>query len=418
MGSGLFPIIHQLSKYSRHSFFADLYAAFMVALLLIPQGMAYAILAGLPPVYGLYAAIFPAIIYSLLGSSRQLSVGPVAVIAIMTFTEIAKIATPGSIQYISLVIFLTLLVGLLQMLMAICRVGSLMRYISPSVLRGFTSALALTIILNQLGQLIDVTFAKELPFFFALLDLIKQFPEAQFASVAFTAILIVIYGCSLVVKKVPTTLLFIISSTLLVSFFTLEDFQIKTIGVIPSGLPDVEFPVLILEHWHILIPLALFISLISFLESFAMAQALNKKAREALDPNQELFALGMANTVGSFFSSFPVAGAFSRSAVSEQAGARTALSSLLAAIMVILALSYLTSAFIHLPQSALAIIIVLAARKLIHLPALSEQWNIDTLLVSITFLSSLLLGIKLGFIVGVSLSFVLSIIGKYIVKEK
>ncbi len=384
----------------------DLTAAMTVAIFLIPQGMAYALLAGLPPVYGLYTAIFPTIIYGLFGSSRQLSVGPAAVVSILVFASIAPLAEPFSMAYIVLVIFLTLVVGLIQMLLAVLRVGGLMRFVPQGVIRGFISAIAVTIILNQVGQFVDISFNRDAPFFYALFDLLRHIPEANNHVLFFSFLLLILFFIIKKINILSPTLLFIIISTVLVAFFSLDQWQIKTVGHVPHGLPLFKMPVFIKTVWVDLLPIAILIAFISFLESFAMANALSKKSKETIDPNQELFALGLANVIGSFFSAFPVAGALSRSAINAQAGARTGLSSMFAALYVILVLSFFTEAFTYLPLSALALIIMVAAKNLVDLPKLSlnrtmtkEDW-----LIILTFLSALSLGLQQGFFVGMVLS--------------
>ncbi|MFC0471412.1 SulP family inorganic anion transporter [Halalkalibacter kiskunsagensis] len=405
----LMPVFQQIKDYKLTYFRKDLFSAFMVSLLLIPQGMAYAILAGLPPVYGLYTAIFPAIMYGLFGLSRQLSVGPVAVISIMVFAGVAPLADPGTASYLAYVVFLTLLVGLVQMLMAVLRIGALMQFVPHSVIQGFTSALALTIILNQIGQLIGVSFARELPFFFAVIDFGEKLPTAHVNTMIFSLLLLIFYFISKRSKVLPPTLVFIVISTAIVIIFSLEQYMIKTVGVIPSGLPSFSIPLLIENQWINLIPLAFFIAVISFLESFVMASSLNEKIKDVLDPNQELFALGLANVFGSFFCSIPVAGAFSRSAVSAQSGARTSLNSLFATLFVILVLSYFTEGFVHLPLAALALMIIFAAKNLIDLPYNSlknKQINNHDFILCMTFVSSLAFGLTYGILIGLVLSFI------------
>ncbi|WP_240376190.1 SulP family inorganic anion transporter [Bacillus piscicola] len=392
-----------------HTFRQDSYAGFMVALLLIPQAIAYAMAAGVPPAYGLYASIFPLIVYSLAGSSPLLSVGPVAVISIMVFTGLSPIAAPGSALFLSLVAMLTLMTGLLQMAFAVMRLGRLFQSIPPSVLRGFMNALALTIILNQIGPFLGISFQKELPFVPALGDLVHKLPHAEWPVLLFSFVLLGLYYFLRAVRVPSPSLVVVLVSGLAVYFFHLENVGVQLAGPVTSGLPTWEIPTLLLPYVPTLLPLAFFIAVIGFLESFTMATHLPQQQEKKVDPNQELFALGLANCTGSFVNAIPVAGAFSRSAVNKDAGAKTRVSSLFSASCVLFLSMFFAEPLAYLPRAVLAIIIMVAAAKLIDWPSIGKKP-----LVFITTAASLLLGLQSGFIIGLGaalLSYILVMLG-------
>ncbi|SFE61751.1 SulP family inorganic anion transporter [Alteribacillus iranensis] len=377
----------------------DAYAACLVALLLIPQAIAYAMIAGVPAVYGLYASIFPLLVYSLVGSSPLLSVGPVAVVSVMVYTGLTPLAFPGSPLYLALVAFLTLSVGLLQVFFAVVRLGTLFRYVPHSVMRGFINALALTIILHQVSTLTGISFQSELPFLQALADFGRKLVTLQQPVFLFSCLLIVLY-VFLRRSRVPSpSLLLVVISSLVVFYFHLEHAGIEKVGAIQSGWPAWDIPDLLVAYVPDILPLAFFIALISFLESYTMAVQLQSDQPSKLDPNQELFALGLANVTGSLVQAFPVAGAFSRSAVNRDARARTRMASLLTALFVLLLSVYFTMPLTYLPLPALAVIIIFAAYRLIHWRSIGTHP-----IVLITTLSCLTLGLKMGFCIGIGAS--------------
>lgn len=399
----IFPVLDHLSSYQKGDGKRDLIAAIMVASLLIPQSMAYAMLAGLPPVYGFYTAIVPLLIYGLFGTSRKLSVGPVAVVSIMIFAGLADVAPVGSALYLQLVFLTTFLVGIIQIILAIFRTGSLIRFVPSAVIHGFTIALALTIILNQLENILNFSFNKQLPFFFALTDLVSRLHLVDFMSFFFSLFLVI----TLLVTKwsnvnVPVSLWVIIFS-MLVTFLTgLSEKGLPVVGMIQSDLPRFSPPALLWGYLPIILPLAFMIAMISYMESIAMAKYLHRDEDGLLRPNQELFTLGLANIVGSCLFCLPIAGAFSRSAVNDQAGARTGLSSLITALVLLVVLLYFHSIFVFLPMAALAVIIIYASIRLINIDLLlgKKVNNPSYILFLVTLIASLILGLNEGFLLG------------------
>lgn len=400
------PILNHLSFYQRSHFKKDVVAGLMVASLLIPQSMAYAMLAGMPPVYGFYTAIFPLLVYSLFGPTRQLSVGPVAVISIMVFSSVSVIAPVGTSLFLQLVFFTTLLVGLIQLLLALFRFGALIQLIPTPVINGFMFALALTIILNQLEYIVNISFDKQLPFLFALKDLFSNIAMVDIVSLLVSSFLITIFLITkLTSTRIPSSIWVIMSGIGLTFVISLNQKGLPVVGDIPKVLPSFSIPTFYWEYMSILFPLALLIALIGYMESIAMVKYLNRQTKEKIRPNQELIALGLANVIGSCLLCLPVAGAFSRTAINAQVGAKSGLASIFAVIMVVVTLLYFTTVFTFLPMAALAIVIIVAALKIIDVDLLrgKRMSRLNYILFLGTLISSLVFGLKEGFLLGIVL---------------
>lgn len=410
--SQYFPPSQWLREYQRSWLKGDIVAGLTVGVMLIPQGMAYALLAGLPPIYGLYTASIPLIIYALLGTSRQLAVGPVAMISILTAAGVSSLAASGTEEYIGLAIILAFMVGLIQFLFGVFRLGFIVNFLSHPVISGFTSAAALIIFFSQLKHLLGV----QIPSSSHLLETI-QFTLSQPPHVASTLIGLVGIVIIALLKKfkpsIPGPLVIVAIGIVVIWVFKLDQQDIKIVGEVPQGLPAFAIPKLDFEIIKTLFPTALAIAMVSFMQSIAAAKAMELKHRNyKIVPNQELISIGLANTIGSFFQGFPVAGGFARSAVNDQAGAKTGLASLISAILLIFTLLFLTPIFYYLPNTILAAIIIYAAINLINYKVAIELWHThrtDFWLLISTFLATLLLGIEQGIGIGVILSIVMVI---------
>ena len=398
-----------LRHYNKADFKPDLVAGLTVGVMLIPQGMAYAMLAGLPPVYGLYASTVPLIIYSLFGTSRHLSVGPVAIDSMMVAAGVGAIALAGSPEYISLAITLALLVGFIQFTFGAFRLGFLINFLSRPVILGFTSAAAIIIGLSQFELMLGINVQDE--------QLLHEIIQSLVTGLAHIHLLTLIIGVGgiitlLLLKRFmpffPGPLFLVIVTTLLVSAFDLHLLGVDIIGFVPAGLPGAVIPDINFEIIKKLLPTAGAIALISFMESIAVARALQAKHKTyKVISNKELIAIGMANMAGSVFKSFPVSGGFSRSAVNEMAGARTGMASIISAVLIVATLLFLTPLFYFLPKAILASIILVAVSRLIHLKEIKYLWIVerkDFLMMLITFAGTLFLGIGTGIGIGVALS--------------
>ncbi|MHA6252712.1 SulP family inorganic anion transporter [Oceanobacillus sp. CAU 1775] len=401
------PAFDWILNYKKSDLSGDLSAGLIVAIMLIPQGMAYAMLAGLPPVIGLYAATIPLIIYALFGTSRQLAVGPVAMVSLLVLAGVSTIAEPGTEEYISLALLLMLMIGLIQFLMGVLRLGFLVNFLSHAVISGFTSAAAIIIGLSQLKHLLGIKLESD-NVFLILWEAISKVSEANVIAFAIgIGSILLLIGLKKYVPKVPGPLVVVVLSILVVYFLQLQELGVKIVGEVPKGLPVLSFPAFTLESFMALLPVALTISFIGFMESIAMAKAIATKEKYKVVPNKELVGLGLANVAGSFFSAYPVTGGFSRSAVNYQAGARTPLASIITAILILLTLLFFTGLFYFLPQAVLAAIIMVAVYSLIDIKEAKYLFNVRSLdgwTWVVTFMATLTIGIEQGILIGLAFS--------------
>lgn len=377
--------------------------------MLIPQGMAYAMIAGLPPIYGLYASTLPLLIYAILGTSRQLAVGPVAMVSLLTATGIGALAESSTQTYIMLAITLAFFVGAVQFLIGALRLGFLVSFLSHPVISGFTSAAALIIGFSQLKHLLGIEIGRSHHVHEIILQAIEKFNEVNLVTLAIGVGGI---GLILLVKRInraiPAQLLAVIFGILVVFLFGLTEYGVKIVGDVPGGLPSFSTPSFDPAQMRALLPIALAIALVSFMESIAVAKAIQAKHGDyKVEANQELIALGLANIGGSFLQSYPVTGGFSRTAVNDQAGAKTGMASIISAALIILTLLFLTDLFYYLPNAILASVIMVAVFGLIDIKEAVHLWRTDRsdfFMLLVTFLATLTLGIELGIGLGVLLS--------------
>ena len=521
---------------------ADFMAGLTVALVLIPQSMAYAQLAGLPAYYGLYAAFLPVAVASLWGSSSQLGTGPVAVVSLLTASSLAVLAAPGSDQFIALAIMLALLVGIMQLLLGVFKLGVIVNFLSHPVIVGFTNAAAIIIALSQVSKLFGVPMGRSEHFINDIVGVLKLIGDTHLPTLAMGALAIAImWGIKKYSPKLPGVLIAVVVTTLLswslgfernapgapeqiadpellavvqqsmgaaqrvdalnaqiadksaalkaaektagennigtvqteaelsllridlrdaeAAFakekaalrhlqvvrstdasgatlaiyradkapqgVTLDEtryrlrklsangFQLvgggEVVGAIPEGLPSVKMPSFNLDALGSLLSAALVISLVGFMEAISIAKAVAARTRQRIDPNQELVGQGLANIVGSFTQAFPVSGSFSRTAVNMNAGAKTGMSSVITALIVLVALLFLTPLLYHLPQAVLAAIIIMAVVGLVNFKAVKHAWQAsrhDGVAAGVTFVATLAFAPHLdkGIMVGAGLA--------------
>jgi len=403
------PITDWLRDYNSSHFKKDLRAGLTVGILLIPQSMAYAMLAGLPPVYGLYASIIPLAIYAVFGTSRQLGIGPVAIVSILVATGVGNLATPGSSRFIELVLATAFLVGVTQFLMGATRLGFFMNFISKPVLSGFTSAAAFIIGVSQLGNLMGTELQRSKYIYQVISDLFTSLGTIHIPTVIIGAICIILILFFKSWKpKVPIELISVILAIFAVWFFRLDQLGIQIVGKVQQGLPAPAFPALQNYPFWKLLPTVLAIAFLSFTQSIALAKAMVRRNPDyKVDSNQELFSIGLANMVGSIFHAYPVAGSFSRTAVNDENKAKTSISLLVSASMVGLTVLFLTPLIYYLPQTVLAAIIITAVPGLIEIGEAKFLWKVRTRefsLMIITFIATLALGILEGIGIGVLIS--------------
>lgn len=401
-----FPLFTWIKSYDKITLKRDFTAGLTVGIMLIPQGMAYAMIAGLPPVYGLYAALFPQIVYAFMGTSRQLAVGPVAMDSLLVAAGLGALSLSGPEEYLMLAVFLALFMGAIQLLMGGLKLGFLVNFLSRPVISGFTSAAAIIIGMSQLNHLlgIDVPRSNKIhELFFFLIDLGPQVHLITFFISVFGVAFL--FLSKKYFPKLPAALILVIIATALVAQFNGETLGINLVREVPKGLPSFVFPTATPEKIYALLPLALTLALIAFMEAISVAKAIEEKEKKnELNPNQELIALGTANIVGGLFQAYPTTGGFSRTAVNYDAGAKSGVSALFSALVVGLTLVFFTSFFYFLPTAILGAIIVVAIVKLIDLNYPQYLWKNNRqefYILLFTFFITLFIGIKEGILLGV-----------------
>ncbi len=422
------PILGWARGYTRDALTGDLLAGVITAILLVPQGMAFGLLAGLPPQAGLYASILPPIVYALFGTSRTLAVGPVSVAAIMVAQALAQL-TPG-VDHVASALALALLAGAFLLVLGVLRLGLLTNFLSHPVLSGFTSAAAVIIVLSQLPSLLGIHVPKPLPLAEApslLLDAVRNINLTTLGLGGLSVVLLMLSGLPLeraltrigvprgragvIGKMAPLAVVLV--TTLLVAHFGLHAAQgVAVVGALPTGLPRVGFDFPGFETLTELLPAAMLIALVGYVESVSIAKTLANRRRQTIDPNQELLALGGANLVAAASGGMPVAGGFSRTMVNFSAGARTQAAAILTALLVGTVALFFTPLLAHVPKAALAAIIIVAVAKLIDIHAAVETWRYDRndgLVLVATATGVLVLGIEVGLTGGLVLSLLLYI---------
>ncbi|WHP07602.1 sulfate permease [Acinetobacter corruptisaponis] len=414
LNMSIFPALKWLKTYHPTHFKADVVAALIVLAMLVPQGMAYAMLAGLPPVMGIYASILPMIIYAFTGSSTTLSIGPVAIISMMVCSALQPLFAIGSTAYIEAACLLAILVGIISLILGLFRFGFLIQLISHPVIKSFIIASALLIALGQFKFLLDIPLqTNNIPEFVG--SLVNNFHQISFLSVgvSLAAIAILVFlpkwvRSDFLNKTIP--LLLVLSSIIVVYLLSLDQHGLKTVGIIPTGLPSFHFPTWDLDLVQKLLPSAFMIAMISFVESLAIAQATALQKRDDLNSNQELIALGLANITAGINTGFAVSGSLSRTVVNSDAGAKTPMSGVMSSLLMIAVSLYFTSFFQNLPLTILAATIFVSIWKLVTFLPFFETWKYskaDGLAMWATFFGVTCIDISTGLVIGIILTFIL-----------
>lgn len=417
------PILQWGAHYNRELLVSDLVAALIVTIMLIPQSLAYAMLAGLPPEVGLYASVAPLVMYTLLGTSRVLAVGPVAVVSLMTAAAVGEQAALGVHSYWQIALTLAFISGGLLLLMGFLRLGFLANFLSHSVVSGFISASGLLIAASQLKTLMGVQASGD-NFFSLVWSLLQQIPNTNMLTLIVGVLATVFLfwvrqqlkplliklgfnklAADMVTKAGPV--LAIAVTTILAWQLDWPSLGLKVVGTVPQGLPPLTAPLFDVELWKDLFIPALLISIVGFVESVSVGQTLAARRRERIEPNQELVALGACNVSASLTGGFPVTGGFARSVVNADSGARTPAAGLYTAVGITLASLFLTPALFYLPHATLAATIIVAVLSLVDFSIFKHTWRFakaDFAAVTITLFATLIFGVEVGLVAGVALS--------------
>lgn len=404
------PIIEQFQSYSRQKFAGDLMGGLTVGVMLIPQGMAYAFLAGIPAVYGLYASLVPLFIYMVLGTSKFVTIGPAALISLLIISSLNQLNISDPDVYLNAVFVIALMAGAFQILLGALKLGNIINFISQPVLKGFIMGAALTIMLSQLkhilglpiegSETIDVLFETSLN----ILDFNWLTLAIGVGGIVFLLLL------KPLGKRIPAQLLLVLLTLGAAWYFQLYQSGVQILGEVPSGIPDIVVPQFSWELMKDLIPVSVTIGLISFIEIYAIGASLEEKEdQDMINPNQELIAAGLGKTLGAFFQAFPTSGSFSRSAVNKDSGTRTNIAGIFTIALVVLTLLYFTPYFYHLPKATLGAIIIVAITGLFDFPYIKQLARIDRrdlLMLIITAGVTFLIGVQEGILTGVILSVV------------
>jgi SulP family sulfate permease len=417
------PILQWGRDYSAGQFASDSIAALIVAVIMLPQAFAFALVAGVPVEMGLYACILPLIAYAIFGTSKTLSVGPVALVSLMTATAIGQIAVAGSADYITAAILLAFISGLLLILMGILKLGFLANFLSHPVIAGFITASSLLIAVSQLKHIIGVQAQGD-----TVLSLVGSLYQhlhqinvqscavgigslvsllfcRRYLKTIFLALGLANYSAGLLAKTGPVII--VIAATSVTYQFDLQQQGVAVVGLIPQGLPALQWPAWSAGLWSTLMWSALFIAIIGYVESVSMGKTLAAKRRQRIDTNQELIGLGAANVASALSSGFPVTGGFSRSVVNFDAGAKTPAASIITAVIIALAAIYLTPLLFYLPIATLAAAIIVAVLSLADFSIVAHAWRCsrsDFYGVLITILITLFFGVERGLLSGVLVS--------------
>jgi len=403
------PFIPWLRRYNRQYLKADLFAGLTVAVVALPQSMAYAMIAGLPVQYGLYASIVPTIIGCLWGSSAQLITGPTTTASLVVFSALSSIAQPGSAHYIELAFILAAMAGVIRIAMGMARLGVLLNFISHSVLLGFTSGAAVLIAFKQLDNLLGIHVEKGGGFVRSLLDLVSHLDQIHPLSLGLGLIVIVII---LAIKRWrpnwPGTLIAMIFVGILLTVFHLDDRGVRVVGAISGSLPPFHMP-----HWQVLqqigtlAPAALAITILGLMEAISIAQSIADQTRQRLNVNREFVGQGLANLSAAFFGGYPCSGSFTRSAVNYRSGGKSPMSGIISGLAVATAVLLAGPLAAKLPLCALSGVLIVVAYQLIRIEDIRRALRAsrsDAAVMLVTFLVTVFLNIEFSIYVGVLLS--------------
>ncbi|MCG6892566.1 MAG: sulfate permease [Desulfobacteraceae bacterium] len=404
------PFTSWLKEYRLSYLRNDSVAGLTVSVVLIPQAMAYAMLAGLPPVYGLYAAAVAPAVGALWGSLRQMATGPIAIMSLLVLTTLTPIAEAGSPHYIELALLLSLMVGILYLSIGLFRMGEVMSFISHSAVKGFTAAAALIITATQLPHLLGMHVEKEEYVIHMFVEIARSLPGLHTPTLAIgAAAFVIIFVLRKIRPNFPSGLVALVLTTAVVASLGLHKLGVAIVGKTAGGLPQPQLPFFDIDVFSSLIGPAVVIALVSFAETYSVGKAIAAETKQHVDVNQEFIGQGMANLVGSFFQCYPVSGSFSRTAINFAAGAKSGLSSVISALAVILTLLFFTPLLTYIPKAALAALVINAVLMLFHPKEVFRLWKMnrhDGIVAVAVFVLALLTKPDYALLIGVMISLI------------
>ncbi len=405
----LAPFLPWLRDYDKDKFTRDLIAGLTVAAVLVPQSMAYALLAGMPPIYGLYASFLPVIVAALFGSSRFLATGPVAMTALLTSSALYGLAEPSSERWVMLASVLALMVGFIRLVVGVLKLAFVVELISTSVIMGFTSAGALVIALSQAGHILGFKITQSTHIYEVLADIISKLSQTNpYTFVVGIVAYAIIWFSKKISPLIPGALLAVFITSIASYFLGLQNLGVSIVGEVPSGLPSLEVPSVDYRTFSQLWGGALVISAFGLMEAVAIAKQLAIKAGDKWDPNQELIGQGLANIVAGLFKGFPVGGSFSRSALNFQLGAKTPIASVITGSTVGLTLLFLAPFFYYLPKATLSAIVLSAVINLIRPQEILKLYRInpvDGVVAGVTFATVFFMDLWVAITLGTLIAF-------------
>lgn len=407
----LFPFLTWFKLVNKDTIKADLIAGFTGAVIVLPQGVAFATIAGLPPQYGLYTAMITPIIAALFGSSRHLISGPTTAISIVVFSTVSGYAEPGSAEYIRLTLTLTFLAGVYQLAFGLARLGTLVNFVSHTVVIGFTAGAAILIATSQMKSVLGITIPRGESFFHTWVDIVDK--AGQTNVYIFITAMVTLVTALLVkryIPKLPNLLVGLIVGSFVSIYFGGEEVGIKLVGEIPAQLPPPSLPDFSFNSITMLAPQAFAVALLGLIEAVSISRAVATKSNQRIDANQEFIGQGLSNITGSFFSSYAGSGSFTRSGINYTAGAKTPMSALFAAVILMLIVLLIAPLTAYLPVAAMGGVILIVAYNLIdvhHIKEILKFSRSETAILVTTFFATLFLELEFAIYLGVILSLVM-----------
>ncbi|OQW94555.1 MAG: sodium-independent anion transporter [Beggiatoa sp. IS2] len=404
----LFPFLVWIPTLNKQIIQGDLIAGITGAIIVLPQGVAYAIIAGLPPEYGLYSAIIPAIIAALFGSSYHLISGPTVAMSIVIFGTISPLAPPGSPEFIHLALTMTLIAGLFQLILGIARMGVLVNFVSHSVVIGFTAGAAVLIATSQLKNVFGLNISANESFFHTLVAIIKSLPQTNlYVFLVALATLVIAVLFKKYLSRWPGMLIAMVIGSLIALGLDAQAHGIKLVGSLPSQLPPLSLPHFDGKIWSDLTPSALAIALLGLVEAVSIARAVATRSHQMIDGNQEFVGQGLSNVIGAFFSCYAASGSFTRTGVNYDAGAKTPLAALFAAVSLAIIVLLVAPLTAYVPIPSMAGVLLLVSFNLIdfhHIKTILKASGSEASVLVVTFLSALFVHLEFAIYIGVILS--------------